>query len=391
MPSANLPPHLQTLLTLHRSFNLALALHIATHPPVLPPHSSSTTKIPLSNLTNFLAIKETVERTSGRRFGLSELQRLAWVWRWDGEKLEENEEENPFLVSSTPDTPMEVSGLSFLITPTRTLDATGRRVYTHGLGIELDLRPGETRQVLHGGSEGGLGNKGQGGGMGAIGRWSGGGDAREEVFVQRLEKWVELHGGYEPPKADETGLPTPSTSSSNRSSVPPIPLLTLPHLPSSTLLPSANLFSTTASTSPGLSTPPKKPVPSGLSDPFDLKPAVTKPAAASGSVEERRQAMADRIKARSKKPLATLGSAVGGYSTKNLSSVALQEELKRRSTLSRLESVAEGVWMMFSAPTPGPSTLPTPPRGRRKAIPMAEAAEVIVKSSKTPISLGKRC
>lgn len=44
---------------------------------------------------------------------------------------------------------------------------------------------------------------------------------------------------------------------------------------------------------------------------------------------------------------------------------------------------------MFSAPSPGPSTLPTPPRGRRKAIPMAEVADVIVKSSKTPISTGE--
>lgn len=44
------------------------------------------------------------------------------------------------------------------------------------------------------------------------------------------------------------------------------------------------------------------------------------------------------------------------------------------------------LFRMFSAPSPGPSTLPTAPRGRRKAIPMFEVAEVIVKSSKTPIS-----
>lgn len=66
-----------------------------------------------------------------------------------------------------------------------------------------------------------------------------------------------------------------------------------------------------------------------------------------------------------------------------------QEELRRRSTLSRLESIAEGVWMMFSAPSPGPNSLPSAPRGRRKVIPMREVAEMLVKSSKTPISDGE--
>lgn len=204
-----LPPHLQTLLTLHHAFNLALSLHIATHPPILPPHPPTATKVQLPNLTNFLALRETVERTSGRRFGLPELGRLAWIWSWDGESLpsertvsarKKEEEENPFLVSSEQpscDT-LALVGLSYLITPTRTMDPhTGRRVYTHGLGIELELRPGETRQMLHNGAEGGIGNKGQGGGMGAVGRWNVGGEAREDVVRQRLEKWGELNGGWE--------------------------------------------------------------------------------------------------------------------------------------------------------------------------------------------------
>ncbi|KAK8849500.1 hypothetical protein IAR55_004834 [Kwoniella newhampshirensis] len=415
----NLPPHLRTLLNQHRSFNLALSLHIATHPPVLPPHPPSTTSVKLPNLTNFLSIKETVERTSGRRFGAQELARLAWVWTWDGKALpderaisEKNkqammDEDNPFLVPATPALGSgEISGLSYLITPTRTLDpSTGRRVYTHGLGIELELRVGETRQILHGGAEGGIGNKGQGGGMGAVGRWNTAGEIREDVFRDRLERWVELNGGYEaPPKSI---LPTPTTSeNSSRSSIPPIPLLPLPHLPSSTLLPAANLFSalSSPSSSSSVSLTPKKlhSTPSGssgktagLSDPFELddkdrdvtKGKVIRP----GSVEERRQAMMDRIKARSgagKDSLATLGSSPGSLMKRggNLSAAGQQEELKRRSTLSRLEGVAEGVWMMFSAPSPGPSTLPTAPRGRRKAIPMSEVADVIVKSSKTPIS-----
>ena len=81
-----LPPHLQTLLTLQHAYNLALSLHIATKPPILPPHPPSTVRLELPCLTNYLAIKETVERTGGRRFGTQELARLAWIWQWDGDR-----------------------------------------------------------------------------------------------------------------------------------------------------------------------------------------------------------------------------------------------------------------------------------------------------------------
>ena len=212
-PPTVLPPHLETLLSLHHAFNLALSLHIATHPPILPPHSTDTTKLDLPNLTNFTAIKETVERTSGRRFGLPEMGRLAWLWCWDGKDVprsklisERNksaeEEDNPFLVKSGSEASLSststvrVSGLSYLLTPTRTLDSAGRRIRTHGIGIELELKPGETRQLLLGGSEGGAGNRGQGGGMAAVGRWNSAQDAREAVVVERLRRWVELHGGF---------------------------------------------------------------------------------------------------------------------------------------------------------------------------------------------------
>ena len=98
----------------------------------------------------------------------------------------------------------------------------------------------------------------------------------------------------------------------------------------------------------------------------------------------------DRIKARSgsSKP-PTLGSSIGQLDAIRPRQSAQAEELKRRSTLSRLEGIAEAIWMMFSSPSPGPNTLPTPPRGRRKAIPLSEVGDVIVKSSKTPISLAE--
>ena len=209
-------------------------------------------------------------------------------------------------------------------------------------------------------------------------------------------------------------LPTPSTSGSSRSNIPPIPLLPLPHLGASSVS-SGNLFAPSSSSSkleaaPGLTSMPKKPL---LDDPFVLDD----PAEGSkgkivrtGSVEQRKQAMMDRIKARKAGGAsATLGSSVGSANLDKIRpqmSVAEQQEaLKKRSTLSRLEGIAEAVWMcvrlrhpcatltirMFSGPSPGASTLPTPPRGRRKAIPLAEVADVVVKSSKTPISTGEYC
>ncbi|RSH93519.1 hypothetical protein EHS25_007875 [Saitozyma podzolica] len=413
-PSSNatpLPPHLQTLLTLHHAFNLALSLHIATHPPILPPHPPTATKVQLPNLTNFLALRETVERTSGRRFGLPELGRLAWIWRWDGESLpsertvstrQKEEKANPFLVSSDEpscDT-LALAGLTYLITPTRTMEPhTGRRVYTHGLGIELELRPGETRQMLHNGAEGGIGNKGQGGGMGAVGRWNVGGEAREDVVRQRLEKWIELNGGWEPPA--KTDLPTPTSTNSERCSIPPIPLLPLPPLPSSTLLPAANLFASATQSSPGLASLPKEnsstkgAAPAGLADPFvledkrDAKGKVVRP----GSVEERRQAMMDRLRPsdQSKVELVQAGAAHArlGDQTRNETAHVDRRATGSSQATQHPESTGKrrrGRMDDVLRPSPGPSTLPTPPRGRRKAIPLSEAAEVIVKSSKTPIS-----
>jgi hypothetical protein len=51
--------------------------------------------------------------------------------------------------------------------------------------------------MLHNGAEGGLGNKGQGGGMGAVGRWNTSGEARHDTVREKLEKWIDLNGGYE--------------------------------------------------------------------------------------------------------------------------------------------------------------------------------------------------
>lgn len=388
---SKLPEHLQTLLTLHHAFNIAISLHLATHPPVLPPHSADATNVRIPNLTNLLTLKGAVERGSGRRFGQTELARLAWLYAWDGESLpseDKEDDDNPFLEKPKSNPSEPVSGLSYLITATRTLDPAGRKVHTLGIGLELDIEAGETRQLLMNGAEGGFGNKGQGGGLRVLGRWNAGAELREDIVRQRLEKWVTLNGGE---LVEETHLPTPSTRDSGRSAIPPIPLLPLPK-PATVQL-GAALFASpsTPSADAGPSTP-KPPAFTELSDPFEM-PA--KPATPKGSLEARRQALRDRIRAKSASAKATrtpLATAIGAK-METLSRAAQAEELQRRSTLSRLEPIAESVWMMFSGPS-GPSTGPLTlspggglsPARRRKAIPLHEATERIVKSAKTPIS-----
>lgn len=387
-PRVKLPDHLQTLLTLHHAFNIAISLHLATQPPVLPPHSADATSVRVPNLTNLLTLKGAVERGSGRRFGQTELARLAWLYAWDGESLpkEDKEDDNPFLDKPKVNPSEPVSGLSYLITATRTLDSAGRKVHTLGIGLELDIEAGETRQLLLGGAEGGFGNKGQGGGLRVLGRWNAGAELREDIVRSRLEKWVTLNGG-ELETVEDTGLPTPSTRDSGRSAIPPIPLLPLPKLASANL--GAALFAASPSAESGPSTPKPPAFATELSDPFEM-PA--KPATPKGSLEARRQALRDRIQAKSASARAarTPLSASIRSSMESLSRAQQQEELQRRSTLSRLEPIAESVWMMFSGPSSGPLSLSPgggfSPVRRRKAIPLSEALERLVKSAKSPLS-----
>jgi hypothetical protein len=292
---------------------MVLSLHIATHPPVLPPHSASTTLLRVPNLTNIVAMRDAVERASSRRFGSQELARLAWLWAWDGESLpsEAKEDDNPFIERKAAPAP-EVAGLSYTVTTTRTLcPKSGERVHTYGIGIELELQPGETRQVLMGGAEGGLGNRGVGGGVRLISRWTAGGELRESTIRKRLERWVELNGGLLEEPKEESYLPTPSTRDSDRSEIPPIPLLPLPKIPSmlnsspaAQRLFAASPSAAASSSSSSLSLPPafatatpKKTTIAGLSDPFEFVEKTPKaaPSTPKASLEERRRAMEERV------------------------------------------------------------------------------------------------
>lgn len=94
--------------------------------------------------------------------------------------------------------------------------------------------------------------------------------------------------------------------------------------------------------------------PVSLAGPAEIKTSSADEADVFGPViavpkpNDRRQALFERIKAR-EQAKASGGNANAGQggssSMSNLSTADLRIELKRRSTLSRLEAVAEAIWM----------------------------------------------
>jgi hypothetical protein len=170
----------------------------------------------LESLVSFVGVKESVERISGRNFGMGELRRLRWIWDWDGnvdgvpeefrkggdgkgKSKQRTEDNDPFSAPSSSETNIKTSS-SYLLTPTRTIDPrSSRRTHTYGIGITLVLTPPE---VLSAGNTL-LGSRGVGSaaGMGAVGRWSAGGERRAKEVEEKLSKWVEMTGG----SVDEVG------------------------------------------------------------------------------------------------------------------------------------------------------------------------------------------
>ncbi|KAN0064105.1 hypothetical protein ACQY0O_003269 [Thecaphora frezii] len=144
--SLPLPKHYASLLTLHVALEHALVVHLATSGASMASLSaqdasnssddegeadgslldgmrSKTVRLP--NLATYSALRPLVERSGGRRFSPTELARLANVW-----------------IDFAPRPPSgsdEVQGLGFLVTRTRTLDASGRRVWDWGIGIQLEV------------------------------------------------------------------------------------------------------------------------------------------------------------------------------------------------------------------------------------------------------------
>ncbi|KAL7415740.1 hypothetical protein BDY24DRAFT_413308 [Mrakia frigida] len=421
-PSASLPPALHSLFLLHTSLSVTLSLHLATHPPVLPPRTSfqklqdpfgyDEEEIVLEKVANFegaSGIREVVENGAGRKFALEDLRRLTWLYEWDGQDLPTSTSRSLSTLtpgpssSASPSKPSSSSTtlpslLSLSLAPTRTLSKQTRQP-TNTYAFNL--------AVKHSAHMGGV--------IGAIGRWSSKQDERTKEVRRRLDRWVELCREEELEFGDEGDLPSAKVVKNLPMKVlQPLPgasaglgmggrsaAVSLGNPPASTmrksLLPGANLNS---SLSPGRVLFPGPSTSTGTPPPT----TPTKGASSSSlSVTARRQALHDRIAAKASSSSsggflstpAGLGDAfIDASVQKGRAGRKLmdRDELKRRSILSRLGGVAEAVFMLFTAP---PSTLITPASpsssssAKRRAIPLEEVANVVVKSSKVEISFAE--
>ena len=398
-----LPKHLSHLLAFHRAFSLSLAHTLAAHPPVLPPPTTRELArdprglneqiVLLKGVANWegtKGIREVVERGAGRKCTGGDLKRLLWLYEWDGQALPvvapaaaavaapvtptavSDSPTDPFFLPPPPPpagSPAEVDAsrslLSLSLSPTRTL-AKGTRTQTHSYAFNLRLPVS--------GFAGGV--------VGSIGRWSADQQKREAAVRRRLERWAELGGGSVLPMKvlqplPGATIPAGATSGSAILGPPSSPSSTTPVVVgggcgsnrrvvggSATALPTPPqsshsqsvrrlLFPSPTSSSTASSDPAVGPSSSAT------PPSTPTKAAPLSAASDRRQSLRDRIAAKeaASAPLGGLFAAAGirpasvaGDKGKASSEGRMlsREELKRRSTLSRLAGVAEAVFMCAS-------------------------------------------
>jgi hypothetical protein len=230
----NLPGHLKTLILLHQAFSLSLGLWLATHPPVLPPleplpssaQNTAELEVDLDDLTTYLSIKATVEKTCARRFGISELRRLAWVWAWDDSDKRELPELQALEVEEEAEQRSRKRRVGdYSVTLARTIDpVTQRKTLTHGIGIRLRLTSAEVasmRNSIHA-------QIGINAGMAALGRWNAGSEERGRLFEAKIWKWWEIckRPGSRTDMNDE-----PDELDNQEEIVPNVPMANLPKIP----------------------------------------------------------------------------------------------------------------------------------------------------------------
>lgn len=145
-PALPLPPHYNALLILHTAIEHALVVHLATSGAASSSMDSTTVDangqsiVRLPNLITYTQLKPLVERTSGRRLGPVELSRLMYLWSNGRASATMDTTSNTAPTAAAGKDQETLSGLGFLLTRQRILDAHGRRKWDWSLGIELTIR-----------------------------------------------------------------------------------------------------------------------------------------------------------------------------------------------------------------------------------------------------------
>ncbi|KAF5367510.1 hypothetical protein D9758_003762 [Tetrapyrgos nigripes] len=346
-------------------------------------------------------------------FTVDDLRRLCWIWEWDGKspaKIEDDDdEENPFVNPTTSSKIKDWTrgGMSMVITPTtHLLKAEGKRVPAYGLGIEVEVDL----------------DKDQESGMAAVARWTAAAETRRIQFHEKLISWTKMYSNPIPriPLADLPALSLPMKSAASKTRTMPVSIF--PPTPSSNASPTKrsqiSLDALRSTSRPSSSTKNSIPFPSTPSSRSErlaqlLTPRTPRISTSSNvSVQDtpsgdatprgrtsssasqtpttaRREALYERIRQRSLSASPTKNRRITGLdSDQTLSKDQVlkleQEETRKRFLLGRLGNVAESVWMLFSTPATGTSSLPT--SRKRRALARPEVTKAIVKSSAVPIS-----
>ncbi|KAF8842221.1 hypothetical protein BDN67DRAFT_965972 [Paxillus ammoniavirescens] len=430
--SFTLPPHLSRLNTIQTALQHALSHALATC-AVSP---SSDTGI-VRNVLNHMSIATYSGLTT--KFGVDDLKRLCWIWEWDGKAVPDlkgkgkaADDDNPFL--DLPITPLSKEwtrgSMGFVINPTSHYSkSAGKRVPVYGIGIEVEMDI----------------DKGMGGGMAAVARWTAGADTRRAEFRSKLESWVKLHpdatSAPDVPLADLPELQNNTVKASSLTRVlasasPKGAAILANMVPSSPTSPSKSPLKSPVKRSsaarefpvpfPIMKTPSKEVSPTKSHISFPQTPSSRRklPDALAGLLTpqtparkrlesegsdslpstpvhqrgvdaetapptpstSRRQALYARVhlKSLTSTPVKAKSAEVaGGKLTKDQIQKMGQEEIRRRCLLGRLGGVAESTWMLFSSPV-GSTTMPT--ARKRKALPANEVTAAIIKSSPVPMS-----
>ena len=379
--SSSLPDPLHDLFRLHTALSTTLTVHLATKPPHAPertadnkrrnPHGYEAEEVVFEGVANYegqSGLRELVENGAGLKFPLDQLRRLAWLYDWDGKTLPPSTNTSRTLTpgrvgTSSPSKPSTTTSLmSLSLSPTRTLSKASREpMQTYAFNLTIPHSP------LVGGV------------VGALGKWSAQQGERSVEVLRRLECWASLCRDEQHASAHEEAdqlLFAKVRRTIPMKALPPLAgargaldgaILLGPASARTVSLanaPSSTLRRNVLSSAPGLGSPSPSRVLS-FGGPAAGEAPATPPATPTkgSSVAAKRQSMRERMLAKEAASSSSsnngtflqtpvgLGdafidaSAQTGRNASTRRLISSPAELRRKSILSRLANVAEGVFL----------------------------------------------